>query len=198
VTRYVAATARADRARPARAFSRGGDGARRIHQDLAMDPSLPDTFRHAMRRLAASVCVVTCRHDDTWYGMTATAVTSLCAEPPSLLVCIHRQSAFHAALSTSQRFCMNVLGARHQPVSRAFGRKVEDPAEKFAVGDWRLTADGLPYLADAQSNLVCRVASVVEHGTHSIFIGQCETIANCPDVAPLLYADGAYGTLAAL
>ncbi|WP_431825271.1 flavin reductase family protein [Burkholderia sp. F1] len=36
---------------------------------------------------------------------------------------------------------------------------------KFAVGDWRLTADGLPYLADAQSNLVCRVAPVFEHGT---------------------------------
>ncbi|AOI73416.1 flavin reductase family protein [Burkholderia ubonensis] len=36
---------------------------------------------------------------------------------------------------------------------------------KFAVGDRRLAADGLPYLADAQSNLVCRVASVFEHGT---------------------------------
>ncbi len=163
-----------------------------------MDPQLPDTFRHAIGRLAATVCVVTCRHDDTWYGMTATAVTSLCAEPPSLLVCIHRHTAFHAALSRCERFCMNVLGTRHRQVSATFGRKADDPAAKFAVGDWRLTADGLPYLADAQSNLVCRIASVFEHGTHSIVVGHCETITNWPDVAPLLYADGAYGTLSAL
>jgi flavin reductase (DIM6/NTAB) family NADH-FMN oxidoreductase RutF len=172
--------------------------ARRAHPETAVDPLLPDTFRHAMRRLAASVCVVTCRRDDTWYGMTATAVTSLCVEPPSLLVCIHRDTTCHAALSRCDRFCMNVPGARHQQVSATFGRKADDPAAKFAVGDWRLTADGLPYLADTQSNLVCRIASVFEHGTHSIFVGQCETITNGPDAAPLLYANGAYGTLAAL
>ncbi|KVG57274.1 hypothetical protein WJ33_04240 [Burkholderia ubonensis] len=36
---------------------------------------------------------------------------------------------------------------------------------KFAVGDRRLAAGGLPYLADAQSNLVYCVASAFEHGT---------------------------------
>ncbi|AOK62075.1 flavin reductase family protein [Burkholderia ubonensis] len=60
-----------------------------------------------------------------------------------------------------------------------FGREGDYPADKFAVGNWWLTADGLPYLADAQSNLVvCGVASVFEHGSHSIFVGNCETIAN--------------------
>ncbi|KVT53071.1 hypothetical protein WK55_22965 [Burkholderia ubonensis] len=77
-----------------------------------------------------------------------------------------------------------------------FGREVDHPADKFAVGNWRRAVDGLPYLADAQSNLACHVASVVEHGTHSFFVGNCETITNGQAVALLLYANGAYATLA--
>ncbi|KVU22098.1 flavin reductase family protein [Burkholderia ubonensis] len=50
-----------------------------------------------------------------------------------------------------------------------FGRNVNQPADIFAIGDRRLTANGLPHLADAQSSLVCRIVSVFEHGTHSVF-----------------------------
>ncbi|WP_198360400.1 flavin reductase [Burkholderia ubonensis] len=72
-----------------------------------------------------------------------------------------------------------MCGAAVALVSMTFGREVDHPADKFAVGNWRRAVDGLPYLADAQSNLVvCRVASVFEHGSHCIFVGNCETIVN--------------------
>ena len=38
--------------------------------------------------------------------MTATAVTSLSMDPPSLLVCINRATSLHAPLLAARRFCL--------------------------------------------------------------------------------------------
>ena len=43
-------------------------------------------FRKAMRTLTSAVCVVSTAHAGRRFGMTATSVTSLSAEPPSILV----------------------------------------------------------------------------------------------------------------
>ena len=56
----------------------------------AEDPALVgDAFRKAMRRLAATPCLVTTLRDGRRHGMAATSVTSLCFEPPSILVCVN-------------------------------------------------------------------------------------------------------------
>ncbi|NML32948.1 flavin reductase family protein [Paraburkholderia antibiotica] len=162
---------------------------------------LQDDFRHAMRRLAASVNIVTCQKSGVWHGMTATAVTSLCLEPPSLLVCVNRTASFHAALCDAEMFCVNILGTQHLDVSNAFGRKVDNPAEKFTTGSWQADRTGSPFLVDAQSNVFCKVASVFSYGTHDIFVGVCESILTAdPDTPelPLLYANGRYASPACL
>ncbi|MFL9894825.1 flavin reductase family protein [Paraburkholderia strydomiana] len=166
-----------------------------------MQPAIEDEFRDAMRRLAASVNIVTCYSRGLRYGMTATAVTSLCADPPALLVCVNRTNIFHAALRNASSFCVNILGTQHRDVSAAFGRKTVHPTEKFAVGRWATNPTGLPYLTDSQSNLFCTVASVFSYGTHDIFIGTCDSIVNADasaPVAPLLYANGRYASVAEL
>ena len=48
-------------------------------------------FRDAMRQLASGVCVVTLGAGDERKGLTATSVSSLSAEPPTLLVCVNRR-----------------------------------------------------------------------------------------------------------
>jgi flavin reductase (DIM6/NTAB) family NADH-FMN oxidoreductase RutF len=50
------------------------------------------TFRDAMRQLARSVCLITLGSGDERTGLTATSVSSLSAEPPTLLVCVDRAS----------------------------------------------------------------------------------------------------------
>ena len=47
---------------------------------------IEDEFRNAMRRLAVAVNVITISVDGAPMGMTATALSSLCADPPSLLI----------------------------------------------------------------------------------------------------------------
>ena len=63
--------------------------------DPAAEP-LGDQFRDAMRRLTGTVTIVTVRHGAEQHGTTATAVTSLSMDPPSILVCFNRDSRLHA------------------------------------------------------------------------------------------------------
>src|SRR5271170_5791965 len=72
----------------------------------------------ALRRLASSVSVVTCRLDGRNYAMTATAVSALSMEPPSMLVCVNRSAAFHGALNQASEFAINILSRAHVDVSR--------------------------------------------------------------------------------
>ena len=69
-----------------------------------------DQFKAGMRRLAASVNVITTRTPDGQRsGLTATAVCSVSATPPTLLVCVNRSGNSHAVLTSSGVFAVNVL-----------------------------------------------------------------------------------------
>jgi flavin reductase (DIM6/NTAB) family NADH-FMN oxidoreductase RutF len=64
---------------------------------------LPDLFRLGMRRHASSVCVITTVHDRRRHGITATAIASVCANPPTLRVCINQAASLHGPVKASGR-----------------------------------------------------------------------------------------------
>ncbi len=149
---------------------------------------LLDSFRMAMRHVAATVYAVTTRHDGGRFGILATAVSSLSFDPPSLLVCVNRQASLHAPLAHAQLFGVNVLGLGNRDVAEHF---MHGGADRFAVGDWEEWC-GVPVLASAQSSFICRLAHAHEFGTHSIFIGELMGAHHRADAAPLTYYDRRY------
>ena len=58
-------------------------------------PVEPGEFRNAMRNLASGVAIVTTGVGDSRRGLTASSVTSICIEPPCLLVSINTKSEAH-------------------------------------------------------------------------------------------------------
>ncbi len=79
-------------------------------------------FRRGMRALPGAVCVIAANGvDGAPIGLTATSVTSLSADPPSLLVCVNRGAQIAAALSAGAHFSVNLLAAGQQEVAEAFG-----------------------------------------------------------------------------
>lgn len=155
-------------------------------------PTGPDQdFRDAMRRLAGSVTVVTVDLGGERHGTTATAVTSLSMEPPSLLVCFNRDSRLHGMLSAAERFCVNVLHIDNIEVSKRFSSPVSS-AERFAGGNWCTPSGGAPALADAQSSIQCVKEQQIDYGSHSIFIGRVLSVANRAGIEPLVYCNGGY------
>lgn len=153
------------------------------HQELA------GAFRAAMRRMAATVTIVSARHRGVSYGMTATAVTSVSVEPPSLLVCVNHDASIHAPLWESGRFCISLLGIGHDEYCHTFSGR-ECGESRFESGNWR-DEDGIPYLADAQANLFCTVAKRIRYGTHTVFIGHVTHVRVDDQPSPLVYVNGA-------
>ena len=96
---------------------------------------LAQGFRDAMRRLASTVTIVTTTTDEGPSGMTATAVTSLSADPPAILVCVNRSASIHAKLELGRRFCISLLSVDHRDLPSAFGGGI-DPDKRFDYGSW--------------------------------------------------------------
>ncbi len=155
------------------------------------DPELRAHFRQAMRRWAATVCVITTAPR---VGMAATSVTSLTLDPPALLVCVNQSASIHPRLTMGARICVNVLGGDHGDLSIAFGSG-RAPEERFMVGDWAETEDGIPWLRDAQSNLFARVDGLTDYGTHTIVVGRVDAVRFHGETDPLIYGDGRYARL---
>src|ERR671923_815483 len=77
-------------------------------------------FKAGMRALAGAVNIITANNAGHRYGMTATAVCSATADPPTVLVCINKLATTHGAISKSKVFCVNVLRSEDWELSTAF------------------------------------------------------------------------------
>jgi flavin reductase len=149
-----------------------------------------DAFRSAQRRLASSVAVITAGAGEGAVGMTATAVTSVSMDPPSLLVCVNRSATLHGAVMRTGRFRVTYLRSDQLDVARSFGGG-RPQAERFATAPWALEDEGGPGLEDALAACVCRLEEAVDFGTHTVFIGRVQAVADGAGL-PLLYRDGEY------
>jgi flavin reductase (DIM6/NTAB) family NADH-FMN oxidoreductase RutF len=158
--------------------------------DAATD-ELRSSFKLAMRRFPAAVTVITSADQTRRHGMTATAVTSLSMDPPSLVVCVNQSSLLHDIMLLARRFCVNLLRRDQVDLSAAFSGALS-PEARFGLGEWAQSAEGISYLENAQVNIFCRKAAAVPYGTHTIFIGEVELVNVHDPVDPLIYQDATY------
>ena len=154
-------------------------------------------FKIGMRTLAGAVNLITSMHAGHRYGMTATAVCSASAEPPSVLVCINKLAATYNAVSKSKVFCVNVLRADDWQLSTAFSG-AQSGDNRFRNGNWTRLVTGAPVLIEALVSFDCRVVKTLTHGTHTVFLGEVEQMLIGQKGKPLLYSDGQYAKLASL
>lgn len=149
----------------------------------------------AMRRLAKSVTIISTSNGAERFAMAATAVDSLSTEPPSLLICVNKTASSHAALATGAGFCVNILGVDQQELAHLCSGAIKGEA-RFGSGNWLSSDDGIPYLGDAQSAILCRQDGHFSYGTHTVFIGRIVQIHTSATITPLVYLDGNYTTTA--
>ncbi|MCB1404811.1 MAG: flavin reductase [Rhodobacteraceae bacterium] len=164
---------------------------------LSVDPV---AFRTAMARFPGAVTIITTRSDQGRRGITATAVCSVSADPPSLLVCVNRATGTCQGILDSGRFAVNLLpdpsGALAMCFAGAGGVTGED---KFAQGAWRGDAHGVPVLDDARVAFSCEVAESLTAGTHQVFIGKIVEICHgAEDGDALIYEQSRFHRLAPL
>ncbi len=148
-------------------------------------------LRTALRRLAKAVVVVTCRAPNGRFAMTATAVSELCMDPPSLLVCVNHNASMYGALAHASHFGVNILHSSQRQIAENCAGLVKGEM-RFSLGAWA-EESGVPYLLGAQAHIVCRNEQRVDYGTHGVFFGVVRSVHSDGDVSPLVYMDGSYG-----
>ncbi len=154
-----------------------------------------------MRRLGGAVNIVTASHDGVWAGLTATAVTSLSAEPPRLLACVNRQGATYDTISKGRKLAVNVLGVQHKDLAMRFaGMSGEPETKRFEGARWCAAEGAAPVLEDALVSFGCDVENIMDVGSHGIVIGHIHSIKVSPeaDYSPLCYVDGNWAQLNSL
>ncbi|MDE4132744.1 flavin reductase family protein [Phaeobacter sp. QD34_3] len=158
------------------------------------------SFRSAMARFPGAVTVITALSGPEAgaerRGITATAVCSVSADPPSLLVCVNRATGTRAAIHETGRFNVNLLAKPDDLLAMQFaGQGGVTGEEKFAWGDWNADSRGLPRLASALLCFSCDVSEATEAGSHTVFIGRITDIAQ-GEGEPLLYERSGFQCLA--
>ena len=151
------------------------------------------TFAEIMASYPAGVAIVTTLDPDgTPRGLTTTAVSSVSAEPPLLLVCVDRMSRTLPALRAG-RFVVNFLREGRSELARLFASKRDDKFEHVA---WRPSTSGMPILEDdALAWAECVTVQELTPGDHFVLLGQIEEGAGAAadEDAPLMYYRRSWG-----
>lgn len=125
-------------------------------------------------------------------GLTTTAVSSVSAHPPIVLVCVDLASRTLAALRAHRRFVINFMGQGTSDVCLLFASKAD---EKFDHVAWQRTESGLPLLhEDVLAWAECSTMHDLEIGDHVILVARVEAGGVAPEVdSPLMYYRRSWG-----
>lgn len=153
-----------------------------------------EAFRTAMRRVVSGVTVITTRHDSQPWGMTVSAFTPVCMEPPMLLVCVNNRTITASDISRDGRFAVNLLSQAQLYLSQLCSRAGEDKyIHEYVVQRADLPERVvMPVLRDSIVTFDCKATDILSVGSHLVVISAIEAILAPRSLPPLLYGEGRY------
>jgi len=165
-----------------------------LHDTTTGDHAVsPDEFRAAMRRLTGGVSVITAGRGAEISGMTVSSVSSLSADPPTLIVSVNRSASALALMKSYGFFGVSILTSDQLHIAERFaGKDGLKGADRFATSRWITGISGVPLLADALAAVDCEVEETIERHSHAIVIGRVLDVRVSTRLAALGYWNGQY------
>ena len=147
-----------------------------------------DQFRRCMSEFATGVTVVTTLDEDNGvHGMSANSFTSVCLEPPLVLICVAHNTNTYRYIENQHHFGINILSGQQEDIGRYFARRPEDRHGDVEY-DYSITPlSGVPALQGVLVFFGCRVVGSHVHGDHTIYIGEVEEMREGEARSPLLF-----------
>lgn len=136
----------------------------------------PHVFREGMSLLPSGITLITTGGPRGLHGFTATAVCSVSDTPPTLLVCVNRDTSAHDHILSHQCLAVNVLAKGQERLCSAFSSRKYTMEERFALAHWRIGTTGTPLLEHALVSFECRISRVIDTPTHSIVMATVEHV----------------------
>ncbi len=152
-------------------------------------------LRQAMRHLAGGVGIITAGIGQDRTGLTATSVTALSMEPPTMLFCLNRTASAWPVIRKHGHFAVNIPSAEQQPVAERFaGRGGVKGAARYEGASWRELPSGASGLEGALAVIDCTVDEIIERHSHGIVIGGVVSVVLGSGLSPdaLVYGHGVF------
>ena len=140
-----------------------------------------------MADFATGVTVVTTIDEqDQPHSMTANSFTSVCLDPPVVLVCVAHGTNTYGYMERTGRFGVNILRQEQQELGAYFAKRPEDRQGGVAYS-YTEAQEGLPVLDDSMVFFGCRVVGSHVYGDHTIYLGEVNEIRRNDADAPLMF-----------
>ncbi|HKI97428.1 MAG TPA: flavin reductase family protein [bacterium] len=138
-----------------------------------------------LRMIPYGLYVLGAKHGDAMTAATINWVTQTSFAPPLVVMGVKADSGAHALLKDSGQFSLSMLKTGQKDLAYAFFKSVAP--EGGTIGGFAFTpaTNGCPTLNDAAGYVAGTVVQVVEHGDHSVVIGEV-TEAKLHDDADVL------------
>ena len=150
-----------------------------------------------MGHFPTGVTIITGMVGDDPAGFTIGSFTSVSLDPPLVGFLPQVTSDTWAAMSTTDRFCVNILGPHQAAECWRFAKKGVD--DRFADVRWHSSPSGSPVLDDAIAWIDCITEVTHEVGDHFFVVGRVVAMHHVDnDPSPLLFYRGQLGQFAPL
>jgi flavin reductase (DIM6/NTAB) family NADH-FMN oxidoreductase RutF len=150
-------------------------------------------YRQVLGHFPTGVTVVTAHSSEGPVGMAVGSFASVSLEPPLVAFFAGLNSASWPQIEEASAFCVNVLAADQEDLSRRFASKDDD---KFTGIGWEPAGSGSPLLQGVLAWIDCDIESVTPAGDHVCVMGRVRDLDVVHDGAPLLFFRGGYGRFA--
>jgi flavin reductase (DIM6/NTAB) family NADH-FMN oxidoreductase RutF len=131
-----------------------------------------DRADKALDAIISSVAVLTVQYNERSMGIVVATIATASQHPPRISIAVRRQHPIHDLIKTSGFFALNLLERGQQALEERFCTPPSEEANQFAGVEYdQGVSSGAPVLRGVLAFLECRVASSLDAGDHTIFLG---------------------------
>ncbi|MGC9503531.1 flavin reductase family protein [Baaleninema sp.] len=125
-----------------------------------------------LRKIPHALYICGVKDGENVNGFTASWVTQASFEPPLIVNCVKNDSGSHAMIKASGVFALSFLEAGQKEMAQQFFKPQRRVGNKFEDVEFVLGETGCPIIKDALGYIECNVVGSVEHGDHTVFVGE--------------------------
>ncbi|MEO0646199.1 MAG: flavin reductase family protein [Cyanobacteria bacterium J06650_10] len=140
-----------------------------------------------LRKIPHGLYVCGTKDGDDVNGFTASWVMQASFTPPLVVNCIKADSTSHAMVKSSGVFALSILEDGQKEMAQNFFKPLRRVGNKFEDIEFYTGEEtGCPIIKDSLGYVECQVVGSVEHGDHTVFVGEVVGAGEHREGNPLL------------
>ncbi|NJN04986.1 MAG: flavin reductase [Leptolyngbyaceae cyanobacterium SL_1_1] len=143
-----------------------------------------------LRKIPHGLYICGVKSGDDLNGFTASWVMQASFEPPLVVTCVKNDSKSHEMLKSSGVFALSFLEAGQKEIAQNFFKPLRRVGNKFEDIEFYMGEQtNCPVIRDSLGCVECSVVGAVEHGDHTVFVGEVIGATLHREGEPLLLED---------